>query len=92
MLESVIERHLMRRMRAIEGEAYKWVSPARVGVPDRICVFPSGKVVFVELKAPGKVPSVRQEREHRRLRELNQTVEVIDTLIAVNRMLNKYHV
>lgn len=92
MLESVIERHLMRRMRVIGGEAYKWVSPARVGVPDRICMFPCGKVVFVELKAPGKVPTVRQEREHRRLRELNQTVEVLDTLTSVNRMIKKYHV
>jgi len=33
------------------GKAYKWVSPAHIGVADRIVVLPGGVVWFVEVKA-----------------------------------------
>lgn len=36
--ESDIEKHLVARVKEAGGVAYKWVSPGRVGVPDRIVV------------------------------------------------------
>jgi len=50
ILEKDIERHLVRRVAARGGVAYKWVSPGRVGVADRIVMLPGGRVWFVELK------------------------------------------
>jgi len=50
LLERDIERHLVRRAREHGGVAYKWVSPGRVGVADRIVMLPGGRVWFVELK------------------------------------------
>lgn len=50
MLESDIERKLVRGVTAIGGQAYKFVSPANRGVADRIVVLPHGRVWFVELK------------------------------------------
>ena len=32
------------------GVFWKFTSPGRAGVPDRLAVFPDGRVVFVELK------------------------------------------
>ncbi|MBQ0079351.1 MAG: VRR-NUC domain-containing protein [Eubacterium sp.] len=54
MLESTLERKIVLFVQNVGGQCWKWVSPSRTGVPDRICIFPGGKVVFVELKRPGR--------------------------------------
>lgn len=53
MRESTIERHLTQRVRAMKGIAYKFSSPGRGGVADRIVCLPDGQTWFIELKAPG---------------------------------------
>lgn len=40
----------------------KFSSPAHRGVPDRIIVG-KGRIMFLELKSPGKKPTALQERE-----------------------------
>lgn len=87
MLERDIEQYLVKSVSAIGGTAYKFSSPSRRGVPDRIVVLPDGRVVFVELKAPGKTPTALQEKEHNRLRSLGQDVRVIDSREGVNALL-----
>ncbi|WFQ80478.1 VRR-NUC domain-containing protein [Xenorhabdus sp. SF857] len=77
--EDVIERHLVNEVKKAGGIAYKFVSPGRRGVPDRIVILPNGRVVFVECKAPGEKPRPDQLREHERLRALGQTVVVLDS-------------
>lgn len=53
MLESSLEQSMRRYVRSCGGRAFKFVSPGTPGVPDRICVFPGARIVFVELKRPG---------------------------------------
>ncbi|CDG95807.1 putative nuclease p44 [Xenorhabdus bovienii str. puntauvense] len=77
--ESVIENHLVKEIKKTGGIAYKFVSPGRRSVPDRICVLPGGRVVFVECKAPGEKPRPDQLREHERLRALGCEVVVLDS-------------
>jgi hypothetical protein len=50
MRETVIERRLTQAVRKAGGVAYKFVSPGHSGVPDRLIILPSGRVIFVELK------------------------------------------
>lgn len=88
MRERDIEAYLVTRCRHVGVLCYKWTSPGRAGVPDRICVFPGGQVVFVELKAPGKKPTSAQLREHARLREYKQKVAVVDSIEEVDELLN----
>ena len=78
MRESVIEAHFAKRMRDIGGEAYKFTSPQRRSVPDRLVLLPGGRVFFAELKATGAKPTEAQTREHERLRALGFAVLVID--------------
>ena len=52
------------------------------GLPDRLCLFPGGKVVFVELKAFGKKPRRIQILMHRNLKAMGFRVEVIDTTMG----------
>lgn len=85
MREKDIESHLVKRVKECGGIPYKFVSPQRVGVPDRICVLPGNMILFVELKAPGQKPRPEQEREHKRLRDLGCKVLVLDTKEQVDR-------
>lgn len=88
MTERDVESYLVRQVRLAGGHAYKFASPARRGVPDRIVCLPGGGLVFVELKASGKLPTALQELEHGRLRALGQRVVVCDSKEAVNALLS----
>ncbi|WP_447716857.1 VRR-NUC domain-containing protein [Pluralibacter gergoviae] len=77
--ESSIEKHLAAAVKAAGGRAYKFVSPGRRSVPDRIVLLPGGRIVFVECKAPGESPRADQLREHERLRALGFNVVVLDS-------------
>nr|MDD6336208.1 VRR-NUC domain-containing protein [bacterium] len=50
MTEAQIEARMVRMVKARGGLCYKFVSPGTAGVPDRIIITPTGRVVFVELK------------------------------------------
>lgn len=89
MLEKHIEAHLVARVKAMGGIAYKFTSPQRRSVPDRLVLLPGGVVQFVELKAPGKKPTDMQTREHEKLRALGFTVEVIDSKEGVDALYPK---
>jgi hypothetical protein len=52
MKESTIEKHLVTKVKALGGMAYKFTSPAHRGVADRVVCLPDGQTWFVELKAP----------------------------------------
>ncbi|MEN3259069.1 VRR-NUC domain-containing protein [Sodalis endosymbiont of Spalangia cameroni] len=77
--EKAIEQQLIRAVKAAGGIAYKFVSPGRLGVPDRLVVLPGGRVLFVECKAPGQKARSSQRREHDRLRALGCEVMILDS-------------
>ena len=77
--ESTIEKHLVAEVKKAGGIAYKFLSPGRRAVPDRLVLLPGGRAVFVECKAPGEKPRPEQVREHERLRARGFTVVVLDS-------------
>jgi hypothetical protein len=54
--EKTLERYLVRRVRALGGQCFKFLSPGRAGMPDRMIVLPGNRISFLEIKAPGKKP------------------------------------
>lgn len=76
MLEKGIERRLKREVEktVLGAVCMKWVCPGYSGVPDRMILLPGGKIIFVELKSPGKHERARQEYVQTRLRKLGFTV------------------
>lgn len=83
MEEQKIERRLKKEIELIGGKALKFVSPGMSGVPDRIVLLPYGKVIFVELKAPGKKLRPIQELRKKELERLGFKVKVIDSIDKV---------
>lgn len=84
MLERDIEKALVKRVESLGGLCEKFTSPNRRGVPDRIVTLPGGRIIFVELKAPGARPTKLQKRDHEKRTALGCSVFVIDSLEAAN--------
>jgi hypothetical protein len=84
MLEQTLERYLVRRVQSIGGTCEKFVSPNRRSVPDRIVTLPGGRIIFVELKAPGKRATPLQAKDHALRREMGCTVLVLDSKEGVD--------
>ncbi|NFA43989.1 VRR-NUC domain-containing protein [Clostridium botulinum] len=87
MEESRIENYLKRKVEKLGGKAYKWAPVGVVGVPDRMVLLPGGKVIFVELKAPGKKARKLQEYRANQLRDLGFQVECLDTVEKIDVLL-----
>lgn len=89
MLEKTVENRLKNKVKAMGGVALKVNASNMAGLPDRIVMFPQGKIYFVELKAPGKKPRPLQLSAHRILRRLGFSVLVIDSPEGVDEFLKK---
>ena len=77
MLESKVESAFREETKRRGGVALKFVSPGMNGVPDRIVLFPGGRMAFVELKAPGQKPRPLQLKRKRQLERLVFSVFVL---------------
>lgn len=88
MLEKEVEKYLVRKVGALGGIAFKFVSPGKDGVPDRL-VCHRGKAFFVELKAPKEKPRILQRLMAERIRQTGMKVycisekDQVDDLIRV---------
>ena len=78
MREREIEQKFTQAVKKRGGLALKFMSPGYDGMPDRLALLPDGKMGFVEVKAPGKVPRPLQRQRHRLLHELGFHVYVLD--------------
>lgn len=80
MRELVVERYLVRKLKALGARADKRITPGRRHASDRHVLFSEGRHDFVECKRPGAPrPRPGQAREHRRLRARGFNVFVIAT-------------
>lgn len=87
MRESTVEDYLDRRVREEGGETRKVQWLGRRNAPDRRVMLPrAGFPCWVELKAPDGRATTGQKREHKRLRELGETVHVIDSFEGVDAL------
>ena len=78
MREYVVENEFVKAVKAAGGVAYKLTSQTANGLPDRLVLFPSGKTIFVELKAPGKMMRPLQRKRRYQLMKLGFPVLCID--------------
>ena len=89
MREKQTEQKLSDAVKNMGGIAPKLVCPGIDGMPDRIVLLPGGRMAFVEVKAPGKVPRPLQEARHRMLQKLGFKVYVLDDAGQIGGILNE---
>lgn len=87
MRERDIELYLKHQCVIHDALCWKWVSPGVAGVPDRVVAWPGGRVIFVELKAPGQKPRMQQQRRIEQLRARGAEVAILDSLIGVDAFI-----
>jgi len=89
MRENTIEQKLIRAVKDMGGIAPKLVCPGYDGMPDRIVLLPGGRMAFVEVKSPGKVPRPLQRARHGLLRWLGFKVYVLDDEGQIGGLLDE---
>jgi len=85
--EKDIEQYLCRKIKALHGIAYKFSSPARRSVPDRLCVMPKGILAFIEVKRPGQKPTAAQLREIQLLQSMGYLANYVDSYEAIDLVI-----
>lgn len=86
--EKSIERKLAELVKINNGMCIKLLCDQLIGLPDRLCLFPNHKIVFVETKTTGQKPRRIQAYMHKKLRALGFRVEVIDSIEGVEQFIN----
>lgn len=79
-LEKDIEKKVCEYARSLGMLVYKFTSPGRSHVPDRLFITANGEVFFIEFKRKGKKPTEAQEVEIAKLRKQGATVYVVDNV------------
>lgn len=88
MLEKDIEKRVCEYAKDRGLLVYKFTSPNRAAVPDRMFVRGDGFIFFVEFKREGVKPTPAQEREHERLRGHNVPVVIVDNVEAGKKVVD----
>lgn len=89
MREKTVEQKFVSEVKKAGGICPKWVAPGFDGVPDRIAMFPGGRVAFVEVKAPGEKPRPLQTARHELLRRLGFRVYILDEIEKIGGMIDE---
>ena len=84
--EAAIEKRLRHRLLAFGARCEKW---GRHGWPDRIVIWPGGRVDFIELKAPGKKPRPLQQKRAAQLRAMGCHTATLDSAAAVDKYIQE---
>lgn len=96
MGEAKVEKHLVDRVEAKGGRAFKWVSPGTAGVMDRLVFLPvppehrqivNRYIKLIELKDKGKKARPLQDRVSGWIQALGFEVRVVDSKEQVEEAL-----
>lgn len=79
-LEKDIESKVCAFAKSLGCLAYKFTSPSRRSVPDRLFITPQGKVFFIEFKRMGQKPTQAQQVEIDRIRRQGVYVAIVDNV------------
>lgn len=87
-MERDIERRFRLKVKLKGGLCLKLITPGFVGIPDRLCILPGARLIFIEFKFGRGKCSIRQEAVHRILCGLGFEVWVVNET-NINEYLEK---
>lgn len=89
MLEKDIEKKVCDYAKTKGILPYKFTSPQRRSVPDRMFINPSGHIWFIEFKKEGGRLTEGQKREIKRLTDRNVNVYVVYGVEEGKKLINQ---
>ncbi len=89
MRESTIERHLVEGVKKLGGMCVKFVSPGTPGVPDRIIITATGRIIFAELKTETGRLSKIQRYTVEQMQKRGADVRVVKGMDSVKALLEE---
>ncbi len=87
-LEKEIEKAVVSYAKLQGFLAYKFVSPANRGVPDRLFISPKGFVFFIEFKRQGRPLTDLQDHVITQMRNKKAEVIIIDNVESGKRIID----
>lgn len=87
-LEKVIEKKVCDYAKAKGILVFKFTSPARRSVPDRMFILPGGKVFFIEFKRKGQKPTDAQTVEIKKMEKQGSHVHVVDNVLEGKEIID----
>lgn len=89
--EKMLERKLKGLIeKELGGKCIKLSADYDNGIPDRLCLFPGGRAMFVEVKSQGETPRKLQLLKHKELRALGFRVDVVDSTAKIENIIEDY--
>lgn len=82
--EKYFERKLKEKINSQKGLCIKLLSNHFLGLPDRMCLLPGGRIFFCEIKSTGFKRSPRQQWVHNKLIQLGFKSYIIDNMEIIN--------
>lgn len=89
MREKTVESKFTSAVKAKGGLAVKFTSPGFNGMPDRLVMFPGGRIAFVEVKARGETPRPLQRSRLKLLRRLGFKAFVLDNTSDIPKIIEE---
>lgn len=87
-LESAIEKKVCDYAKSLGCLVYKFTSPSRRSVPDRLFIGPKGQVWFIEFKRRGEKPTEAQAVEINKIQVNKVRIYVVDTVESGRSVVN----
>jgi hypothetical protein len=87
-LESALEAHFTKAVRAKLGGRTSKLAPTEKGIPDRMVMLPGGRIILVELKTNIGRLSEAQKLWHYRAAELGTNVVVLAGRAEIDAWIN----
>ena len=88
MREKTVESKFTSAVKTKGVLAVKFTSPGFNGMPDRLVMFPGGRIAFVEVKAPGETPRPLQRSRLKLLRRLGFKAFVLDDIEQIGGIID----
>ncbi len=89
MRERTVEQHLVHGLDQIGVPCEKFIPDHRRGMPDRLALLPGGRVIWIELKAPGGRLSEIQQVTHHKMEKLGQIVKVVWSIEEADKLIEE---
>lgn len=87
-LEKDIEAKVVAYAKTKGVLCYKFTSPSKRSVPDRIFITPTGDVFFIEFKRKGQKPTPAQAVEIEKIRSKGVSVFVVDGVATGKKVVD----